>query len=158
MFQIRRMAPEDAAAVAELFRCIVESLPYYTDFAKSSEIGKYSAQLLRESCATDPDSVLVAVQGDRIVGFCISRYDDSLIWLSWFGVHPSHRRQGIGSALLSALEAIVCQGRSHKIWCDCRTENIESKTALEHHHYTRLCTVRNHWYGQDFILWEKLVA
>ena len=155
---IERMKYDDAEPLSLLFAQVVLALPYYNELAKRSEIEKYSIALLRESIASDPDSVLVAKSVREIIGFCISRYDDGLIWLSWFGVHPLYRRRGIGSALLDKLEDSVLNGRSHKIWCDCRTDNQASKLVLTNRGYSQLCTVRNHWYGQDFILWEKLVG
>lgn len=154
---IDRMADNDAEPLFQLFTKVLEALPYYNEIAKQSELQKYSAPLLRKAALHEPDSVLTAKVGSELVGFCFTEDDDSLVWLAWFGVHPSFRRQGIGSALLTSLEGRV-RKRSHKIWCDCRTENEGSKAALARHGYNILCTVRNHWYGQDFILWEKLVA
>lgn len=152
------MQLDEAGVINQLFCEIVENLTYYNQVAKSSEIAKYSIEALRESALNDPDSVLVAKVGNQVVGFCFSNSDDGLVWLAWFGVHSSFRRQGIGSVLLEKLEESVRNGRSHKIWCDCRTENEGSKVTLSKHGYVELCTVRNHWYGQDFILWEKPVA
>src|SRR6185437_6214526 len=120
---IDRMLPRHAEEVSTLFRSVVTTLPYYNHVAKQSELAKYTPDLLRRSIDTEPDSVLVAQTNAEIIGFCLSRSDDGLIWLAWFGVHPAHRRKGIGSALLGKLEETVRNGRSHKIWCDCRTEN-----------------------------------
>lgn len=152
------MHNDDAEAVSALFNQIIQALPYYNATAKESEIKKYSADLLRSSVGQEPESVLIAKRNGQLAGFCFSENDDGLIWLAWFGVHPSFRRQGVGLALLKRLEDMARQKKSHKIWCDCRTENQASKVALTKQGYVELCTVRNHWYGQDFILWEKLVA
>ena len=152
------MADEEAEDLSGMFRQIVSELPYYNEVAKSAEIAKYTPELLRASVSAKPESVLVARDGSKLAGFCFSEDDDGIIWLAWFGVHPSYRRHGIGQALLQQLEEVARQQSSHKIWCDCRTENEVSKAVLSHHGYTELCTVRNHWYGQDFILWEKLVV
>jgi ribosomal protein S18 acetylase RimI-like enzyme len=155
---VDRMQPHEAESLANLFAEVVQPLPYYNNVAKASELAKYLPRSLKASLTKDPDSVLVARTTRRIVGFCLSHNDDGVIWLSWFGVHPEFRGMGIGSALLSKLEETVRKGRSHKIWCDCRTENEASKNALSKQGYLPLCTVKNHWYGQDFILWEKLVS
>jgi ribosomal protein S18 acetylase RimI-like enzyme len=156
--EIGPMADEEAKDLSVMFRQIVKSLSYYNEIAKRSEIAKYSPELLRASASEIPNSVLVARHGRKLVGFCFNKDDDGLVWLAWFGVHPSYRRQGIGIALLHKLEEVARNRGSHKIWCDCRTENEASKTALSNYGYAEICTVRNHWYGQDFILWEKLVA
>jgi ribosomal protein S18 acetylase RimI-like enzyme len=152
------MLEGEAEDISKLFRQIVSDLAYYNDVAKKSEIAKYSPELLRASVAETPSSVLVAREGRIPVGFCFNKDDDGLVWLAWFGVHPSYRRQGIGLELLRELEQVARDRSSHKIWCDCRTENAASKVALSNYGYVALCTVRNHWYGQDFILWEKSVA
>jgi ribosomal protein S18 acetylase RimI-like enzyme len=154
---VRRMKDEEAEKVSSLFARVVTALPYYNDWAKESEVAKYSAALLRQGLLADPDSVLIATTETEIIGFCITRQDDSLIWLSWFGVHPSYRRGGVGSALINKMEETVRNGKSHKIWCDCRTENKASAVLLANHDYKQICTVRNHWYRQDFILWEKII-
>lgn len=152
------MVNEEAEGLSEMFRQIVTCLPYYNEFAKRSEIAKYSPEQLRALESETPNSVLVARDGRKLAGFCFNKDDDSLVWLAWFGVHPSYRRRGLGLALLQKLEEVARERNSHKIWCDCRTENEASKVVLSNYGYVELCTVRNHWYGQDFILWEKLVA
>ena len=46
----------------------------------------------------------VAVTKNRelvgITGLYHDTYDKNIVWLGWFGVHPQHRRHGIGSKLL----------------------------------------------------------
>jgi RimJ/RimL family protein N-acetyltransferase len=155
---VGRMRPDEAAATAELFTQVVTALPYYNQAAKRSELAKHSPDSLQDSLLKDSDSVLVARTSEIVIGFCFNHNDDGVIWLAWFGVHPDYRGMGVGSALLRKLEETVRDGRSHKIWCDCRTENEASKHALTKLGYVQLCTVQNHWYGQDFILWEKLVS
>lgn len=152
-----RIVPGEADEISQLIKEVVSPLDYYSEFARRAEISKYTPELLQESIRNDPDSILVGRNGSNILGFCLSRYDDGLIWLAWFGVHPRWRRQGIASALLSALEPTVHPRGCHKIWCDCRTVNKPSKAVLELSGYKMICTVVNHWYGHDFILWEKLV-
>jgi RimJ/RimL family protein N-acetyltransferase len=155
---VRRMRLGEEVALNKLFLSVVKELPYYNETAKSSEISKYTPELLKQRVAEDPDSVLVAHEAGKLIGFCFSNMDDGLVWLAWFGVHPAYREHGVGRALLQSLDETVHSRGSHKIWCDCRTENEASKVVLARNGYTALCTVRNHWYGQDFILWEKPVA
>ena len=156
--QICRMHEVDADAVASLFLRVLELIPYYNAAAKAAEREKYTPRLLRESVLEDPDCVLLARRSSDVVGYCFSRKDDGLIWLSWFGVHPKHRESGIGTALLRGLEDRAHRAGAHKIWCDCRTSNMESRLTLIRNEFQPLCTVPNHWHGQDFILWGKLVA
>lgn len=148
----------DADALGSLFATVVAPLPYYNAFAIRSELAKYTPPSIRRAIACDASSALVAKNGSTLVGFCFSHYDDGLIWLDWFGVHPQFRRLGIASELLRSLEKSTRRRDIHKIWCDCRTTNTASKAILTLHQYQEICSVQNHWYGQDFILWEKYLS
>ena len=54
----------------------------------------------------DPVGVVVAEEGDQIVGYCAPRFDD-------LTVHPEHRRRGIGRSLVgAALELTAERGLS----------------------------------------------
>ncbi|GAA2618031.1 GNAT family N-acetyltransferase [Paractinoplanes durhamensis] len=52
----------------------------------------------------DPDALIVAVDGDEIVGTVIAGWDGWRCHLYRLAVAPSRRRQGIGRALISAAE------------------------------------------------------
>lgn len=153
--EIVRMKMGRAISVANLMREVIDPLEYYSTQAKEAEIAKYTPSKLRQLCKEDPDSVLIAEVESKTVGFCVSRYDDGLIWLAWFGVRQEHRNHGIGVRLLAALETTVRARGAHKIWCDCRTNNIKSKRVLIDSGFTPFGLARNHWFGHDFILWEK---
>jgi ribosomal protein S18 acetylase RimI-like enzyme len=156
--RVSPMGYNEADQLGLLFGQVLRALPYYNQRAQASELAKYSSDELRELVLADPGSVLVAKIGQRLAGFCVSREDDMLVWLSWIGVHPECRRKGIASALLGALDERARALGAHKIWCDSRTNNELSKTVLAAYGYRQICTIRNHWYGQDFILWEKSVV
>ena len=153
---ISRLSPRMADQVSGLISRVVLSLSYYNQRAKAEEVAKYTADGLVNIVRDDPDAVLVAVVDHRPVGFCISRYDDGLIWLAWFGVDPDFRTRGIGRRLLEALAMTISDRRAHKIWCDTRTANRLSQSVLQHFGFKKVAQLTNHWYGQDFFLWEWL--
>ena len=154
-FTINRLPATRADQVSHLISEVIQPLEYYSSDARSQEIAKHSAARLVEYIREDPDAVLVAWEGDEPVGFCVSRYDDGLIWLAWFGVKATHRKNRMGSALLSALAETLPLRRAHKIWCDTRTTNLASQNVLRNAGFRQAATLTNHWYGQDFYLWEK---
>lgn len=149
------MRSEDAQGISDLITSIIQSLDYYNERARTEEVNKYSPSKLTDSIIEDPDSILVARDDSGVLGFCISRYDDGVIWLAWFGVNPVCRQKGIGSQLLVALDETLPKRRAHKIWCDTRTENLTAQGVLRKAGYSKIGTLKNHWYGQDFFLWEK---
>jgi ribosomal protein S18 acetylase RimI-like enzyme len=151
---ITKLNPNQVKPVADLVASTINSLTYYNDRARAEETAKYGPTQLVECVQGDPDSVIVAYCGSCPVGFCISKYDDGLIWLSWFGVHKDYRRHGIGTDLLHALARTLASRRAHKVWCDTRTENIPSQRLLTKIGFVKIGSLANHWYGQDFFLWE----
>ncbi|GAA2329447.1 GNAT family N-acetyltransferase [Dactylosporangium salmoneum] len=52
----------------------------------------------------DPEALLLALDGDEIVGSLIAGFDGWRCHLYRFAVHPDRRRRGIGKALLDAAE------------------------------------------------------
>ncbi|MDW7994832.1 MAG: GNAT family N-acetyltransferase [Gemmatales bacterium] len=149
------MRPEEAEAVSALVAEIISALPYYNERARREEVAKYTPERLRSLVAEEPEAVLLARANHDVCGFAISHYDDGLIWIAWFGVRPDWRRRGIGTQLLAAVEETAPRRRAHKIWCDTRTENLISQQLLKKAGYKKIATLTNHWYGQDFYLWEK---
>lgn len=148
------MRADEAQQVAMMIRNAIEPLDYYNDRARGEEMAKYRAEGLLAMSHEDADSILLARSGEDLLGFCLSRYDDGVVWLSWFGVAEAHRGKGIGRLLLDALAATLPKRRSHKIWCDTRTNNVRSQRVLTEAGFRQIARIDNHWYGQDFFLWE----
>jgi ribosomal protein S18 acetylase RimI-like enzyme len=148
------MRSEEAESLSATIRELISGLTYYNERARHEECAKHGARELLAIAAEDPFAILVARVAGDVAGFCITRYDDGLIWVSWFGVLPSHRRKGIGERLLREVAHTMSQRRAHKVWCDTRTANETAKGVLRRVGFEELVTLTNHWYGQDFILWE----
>lgn len=151
------MRVEEANKVSGLITSLIQSLSYYNERARTEEANKYLPSELMTLLNEDVYSVLLAKDDEEIVGFCISKYDDGLIWLAWFGVTTSHRNKGVGGKLLAALEDSAPNRRAHKVWCDTRTVNLTAQKVLQKAGYKKIASLENHWYGQDFFLWEKTI-
>jgi len=154
-FSILPMHESEAEVAAALFRKVVEPLTLYNDHAREVELARSDAAALVAAVKDDPDAVLLAWRGGVPVGFITSHNDDGPLWLSWLGVLPEYRKQGLGAALLRAVEQTAHRRGASKVWCDCRTENIASRALLEREGYRLIGEVKQHWHGQDFFLWDK---
>ncbi len=148
------IAEHEMDALVALMHDTIQPLAYYNERARRAELAKYTADGLRALVAKDPQAVLVARDDGDLSGFCVSRYDDGTVWHSWFGTAARARGQGIGASLLAALGKTLPSRHAHKVWCDSRVDNKESKSVLERAGFRRIATLTNHWYGQDYYLWE----
>lgn len=92
-FRIREYHPADTDAVLELW-----------DKAKSQGFEPvYGLAEVLASC--QKDHAVVAVADGRVVGAAVARAAHEQGWIVFFSTLSEYRRQGIGSSLLSALEA-----------------------------------------------------
>ena len=149
---------QDVYGLSNLFLEIINALPYYNGLAKQTEAKKYTPAELLKKLEEDAKSIIAVKEKEQIVAFCFSRFDDYTIWLEWFGVAPSSRGQKLSNILLQKLEASAQERNCHKIWCDSRTENQQSVNVLTRNGYEKVTLLRNHWYGQDFFLWQKFLV
>lgn len=143
-------------ALVALMRETIQPLAYYNQPARDAELAKYTAEGLRALMEAEGQNVLVARDSGGLTGFCVSHFDGGTLWLEWFGTDRRARGRGIGAALLAALGRTLPSRRAHKIWCDSRVDNKESESVLERAGFRRIATLENHWYGQDYHLWEWL--
>jgi ribosomal protein S18 acetylase RimI-like enzyme len=148
---------QDAENLAKTIEKLINAIPYYNDLAKQHETTRYNAKSLSEKIKEDKYSVIIARTNNETAGFCISRFDDYTIWLEWFGVTENFRGFGLTKQLLQKLEETVIERKCHKIWCDCRTSNDAAIHLLTTTGYSQIATIKNHWYNQDFIIWEKQI-
>ena len=63
-----------------------------------------AAVAIPEKTRFQPDLMLVALEGDVIVGSIMAGYDGHRGWISRIAVLRSHQKQGLGRSLISAAE------------------------------------------------------
>jgi ribosomal protein S18 acetylase RimI-like enzyme len=148
---------EDLKQVITLFENELIRIPYYNQLAKDHEKEHYSLVNLTTKIRHDPKSIIVAKDQGNIVGICFNRFDDFTIWLEWIITDNRNKRTGVGKKLLEKLFESALERDCHKVWCDCRTDNVISKSFLIKNGFTELCEIKKHWYQQDFILLERFV-
>lgn len=153
--QIRYAQANDIDDLVGLFSRIVSPLDIYSENARASEIQKFSPDELARRIDEDPNAVSLAFLYSKLAGFLITEDQHGPIWIDWYGVNPDFRRFGVGKAILKHLIAAAPDRQATKIWCDTRTNNIQSISLLEKLKFERLCEIKNHWHGQDFYLWAR---
>jgi ribosomal protein S18 acetylase RimI-like enzyme len=77
--------------------------------------------------AVQPELFLVAAADDSIVGTVMGGYDGHRGWVYAVAVKPSHRRHGIGSRLMSALESRLAALGCGKVNLQLRAGNRDAE-------------------------------
>ena len=152
---IQLLEPHFANATAELIQTAILESPFYSDWAKTEEI----AGLMSEKLLSMPNDVLIAVENNLVLGVLVSSNNEAgLLWLSWCAVSPAARGHGIAGSLIEAFHAHAKAQGVHKTWCDSRIGNAASARMLEKAGYVVVATLKKHWYGLDYLIWERILA
>ncbi|MCS6828007.1 MAG: shikimate dehydrogenase [Caldilinea sp.] len=114
--QVRLATPADADAISRLHAmlqsCHAEALP---TFFKQPPTEAFSASMVKDLLAEPSNVFLVAVVDGKVVGYLYAdvspaqetsmTYRLERFWIHHIAVEPSHRRQGIGTALIDVAKA-----------------------------------------------------
>jgi len=115
----------DAAEIAEMSRDYIEQgLPWSWRFNRVARAIK------------DPDTNVVVVGSPgALVAFGIMSYREEDAHLLLFAVRTPFRRQGVGSAVLTWLEAVARTAGTQRIVVEARRENVAARSFYSEHGY-----------------------
>lgn len=115
MLEIRKYETRDEAQIIALWRAVFPDSPAHND-PKTD---------IKRKLTTQGDLFLVATLDSTIVGSAMAGYDGHRGWVYYVAVSPAHRRQGIGSALMHAVERGLVQIGCPKLNLQVRASNPE---------------------------------
>lgn len=115
---LRTFRPEDEAALLTMFE---ESFSEFEDRLPSTVVTWRAMTTRREGFRNE--DMIVAVDGDRIVGGAFLIASGGSIWVDKFAVERDYRRRGIARAMLSR-----AFGRSHALGSSFTELNTDSRT------------------------------
>jgi ribosomal protein S18 acetylase RimI-like enzyme len=104
MHAIRPAAESDLAAVLQLWRD-AEAPPSPTD----------DTEALQQLLVADPGALLVAAEGEALIGSVIAGWDGWRGGIYRLAVHPAHRRRGLGRALVAEATARIAARGARRI-------------------------------------------
>ena len=136
---IRLAVARDAPGIAAMSRDFIE---YGLGWRWTPE------RVLR--CVRDPMiNVAVAGRSGRLSGFGIMQYYENEAHLLLLAVQESQRRKGVGSALISWLEATALTAGIGAIYLDARAQNEAARAFYRKLGYQEVRVVRRFYRGRE---------
>lgn len=134
---VQLAAVSDAATIAALSRRLIEhGLPW-----------SWRPERVARAIAAPNTNVAIVRGLDGLVGFGIMEYWDEDAHLVLFAVHPARHRQGIGSAILTWLEASAVAAGSKRIRLEARRDNVAARNFYNDHGYHEIRLERRMYSG-----------
>ncbi|GAB7095031.1 GNAT family N-acetyltransferase [Halolamina litorea] len=112
---------------------------------------------LEEEVDDERTVMLVAENGDGIVGFAQAYRSGDVGRIEWIHVHPEHRDAGIGDDLLARVESVLVDAGAKRIEARVIEANEEGRAFYEEHGY-ELHDSRDVRIGDDDVAELTLVA
>ncbi|HUL63182.1 MAG TPA: ribosomal protein S18-alanine N-acetyltransferase [Burkholderiaceae bacterium] len=98
----------------------------------------------------DPNTnVAVAYDEDELVGFGIMKYRDDEAHLHLLAVRESHRRRGVGSALMAWLERTALVAGIGVVYLEARSSNEVARAFYRALGYQEIKVVRGYYRGVE---------
>ena len=157
MIKISKLTNKDITKFSKFTKEIVGNNKYYTSFARSEEVKNLDPNKIRRKLKDKDRIYLIAKNNSNIIGFCYGNFDAGTFWIDYIGISRDFRRSSIASKILNYLEIFAKKANAHKIWCDTRIINKEAISLFKKLGFKKIGVLKKHWYGEDFIFWEKLI-
>ena len=133
--EIRLGKYEEALQIAEMSRIYIE-------------YGLGWSCIIRE-IKSQRSNVVVAVEGEKVIGFAIMCYGDQDARLNLFAVDPAHRRKGIGTRLIQWLEKTALVNGNGIVYLEARSSNRSAIKFYEHLGYQVVQEIPGYYQGKE---------
>jgi len=107
----------------------------------------YSKTTLRYFLTVPSADCVVAVEDNKIAGFIVSEENPPLAHIITLDVDQSHRRRGIGAALLEKLESDLAARGVRSILLETASDNEAAVAFWQRHGYRIEATLKRYYLG-----------
>ena len=103
------------------------------------------------------DTYLVAVFEDSVIGVVGCRLDHGACLLTHMAVDKSHRKKGIGTALVERVIEYAKQNDAFKVWLDTAPFMKDAISLYEKFGFQRSGYLKRHFWGLDMVFYELIL-
>lgn len=93
----------------------------------------------------------------QIVGLIFGTHEAGTTYVHDLIVAKEHRGKGIGTKLLTFIEHWTVEQGGHKVWFVTQSK-WEASKLYDKLNYKVTCTLKKHFLGEDFVLYEKILT
>jgi ribosomal-protein-alanine acetyltransferase len=138
-YEVKLAGRGDIRGISELSRDAIEfGLPW-----------TWTPRRVAKSIAESSTNVVVVRQGGSLAGFAIMEYGEEEAHVLLLAVHPANRRTGVGSALLSWLEATTRVAGMNLIRVEARAQNGGAISFYRKHGFEELGLCKGYYQGVE---------
>ena len=140
--EIRLARLTDASRIAAMSR----------DYIESGLGWSWTASRLARDMKSRRRNVIVSVEERDIIGFAVMQYADHDAHLELLGVHPGHRRTGIGQRLIKWLEKTVLVSGIGVVYLETRLKNEAARKFYRGLGYQVVQRIPRYYKGRETAL------
>ena len=155
--KVRRATKADLKILVPFAKKEILKASHYNSTARQAYSSQVSAAYMR-GVVGGAGFAILALKGAEPVGCLWTTFDSSdrsVMMFEWILVNRHYKKQGIAKRMHNLAEKLAVSQGVRKIWGDSRASNYQA-VALEAYFGVRtIGKLKKHWFGQDYILWEK---
>lgn len=137
--EIRLAKTSDAFRIGEMSRDLIESGLGWS----------WTPSRVLRAIKEKSSNVVVAVEGNEVIGFAVMRYSDTEARLDLFGVHPSHRRKGVGTRMVKWLEETALVNGNGVVYLETRLRSQGARQFYKSLGYQVIQRIPGYYKGRE---------
>ena len=155
--EVRRATMADVKILVPFAKKEILRASHYNIAARQAYSLEVSAAYMR-GIVEGAGFAVLALVGAEPVGCLWASFDSAdraVMTFEWILVDRHYRKQGIAKRMQNFAERLAVSQGVRKIWGDSRASNYQAIVLEANFGARTIGKLKKHWFGQDYILWEK---
>ena len=155
--KIRRATRADVKILVPFAKNEILKASHYNSEARNAYAAHVSSAYMLGIVKGEGFAVM-ALNGAEPVGCLWASFDSadrSIMTFEWVLVNKNYKKHGIAMLMHNFAEKLAMRQGVRKIWGDSRASNYPAIALETDLGVRRIGKLKKHWFGQDYIFWEK---